>query len=150
MPEVLLGIGPERFAELAAGAMTPKPPPVVGLDHVHAPRVSVREHAIVIRERVRRIGSTTFRALCADCESTLEVVARFLALLELYRDGVVGFDQVQALGELHVRWTGSDADGAAAETDTEIDEYGDEPAEVSSGDTTLGGSGETAPGEEQQ
>jgi segregation and condensation protein A len=150
MPEVLLGIGPERFAELAASAMTPKPPPVVGLDHVHAPRVSVREHAIVIRERLRRIGSTTFRALCADCENTLEVVARFLALLELYRDGVVGFDQVQALGELHVRWTGSDADGAAAETDTEIDEYGDESAEVGSGDTTLGGSGESTPGEEQQ
>jgi segregation and condensation protein A len=147
MPEVLLGIGPERFAELAAAALAPKPPPVVGIEHVHAPRVSVREHAIVIRERLRRIGSTTFRALCADCENTLEVVARFLALLELYREGVVGFDQVQALGELHVRWTGSDSDvtDADTETDTEFDEYGDEPADAGSGEPIAG-----TPGEEQQ
>jgi segregation and condensation protein A len=142
MPEVLLGIGPQRFAELAAAALSPKPPPVIAIDHVHAPRVSVREHAIVIRERVRRMGAATFRSLCSDCESTLEVVARFLALLELYREGVVGFDQVQALGELHVRWTGTAEDGGGAETDTEIDEYGDEPAEAGTGDVT--------PGEEQQ
>jgi segregation and condensation protein A len=142
MPEVLLGIGPERFAELAAAALSPKPTPVVGVDHIHAPRVSVREHAVVIRERVRRMGAATFRSLCSDCESTLEVVARFLALLELYREGVVGFDQVEALGELHVRWTGTAEDGGGTETDTEIDEYGDEPAEAGTGDDT--------PGEEQQ
>jgi segregation and condensation protein A len=129
MPEVLLGIGPERFAELAAGAMAPKLTPTVGIDHVHQPRVSVREHAIVIRERLRRSGAATFRALCGDCESTLEVVARFLALLELYREGVVGFEQVQALGELHVRWTGSDReDGDDDGEGADIDEYGDEPA----------------------
>jgi segregation and condensation protein A len=138
MPEVLLGIGPERFAELAAAAMTPKPAPMVATDHVHHPRVSVREHAAVLRDRLRRVGAATFRSLCSDCESTLEVVARFLALLELYRDGVVAFDQVQALGELHVRWTGSATDD---DGDGDIDEYGDEPAEAGPGET---------PGEEEQ
>jgi segregation and condensation protein A len=69
-----------------------------------------------------RAGTASFRTLCADCQSTLEVVARFLALLELYREGMVGFAQVQALGELTVRWTGTDEDAAGLD----IDEYGDE------------------------
>ena len=132
MPEVLIGVTPARFAAIAATAMVPRPVPVVHIDHVHAPRVSVREHMSVMRERLRRTGSATFRALVADCASTLEVVARFLGLLELYRDGVVAFDQAAALAELRVRWTGSDDDGEAAsavqsarESDESIDEeYG--------------------------
>ena len=71
-------------------------------------RVSVREHLGILREKLIRLRTATFRALCADCESTLEVVARFLALLELYREGLVEFDQVIALGELTVHWTGDD------------------------------------------
>jgi segregation and condensation protein A len=118
MPEVLLGVSPEQFARLAAGAMAPRVPPTVSIAHIHAPRVSVREHAAILRGRLQRIGSATFRALCSDCESTLEVVARFLALLELYREGTLGFDQMQPLGELHVRWVGGE--NAAA---LEIDEY---------------------------
>ncbi|MDQ1701227.1 MAG: segregation and condensation protein [Frankiaceae bacterium] len=106
LPEVLLGVGPEGFARIAAQAFTPKIAPVVGTEHVHVTRVSVREHAIVIAERLRRLKATTFRALCQDCEGTLEVVARFLALLELYREGAVGFEQLTPLGELHVRWVG--------------------------------------------
>ena len=124
LPDLVLGIGPERLAALAVKAMTPKPPPVVSIDHVHMVRVSVREHAALLRDRLRRAGTATFRALCADCESTLEVVARFLALLELYREGLVGFAQVQALGELTVRWTGPDDGGA----ELEIDEYAGAPA----------------------
>jgi segregation and condensation protein A len=119
LPDLVLGIGPERLLKLAIKAMTPKPVPVVSIDHVHQMRVSVREHAAVLRDRLRRVGTATFRVLCADCESTLEVVARFLALLELYREGLVGFAQVQALGELTVRWTGTD-DG---DGELEIDEY---------------------------
>lgn len=107
LPEVLLGVGPEQFARLAAAALAPKPPPVVSIDHVHAPRVSVREHAAVLRERLARLGSATFRALVQDCRHTLEIVARFLALLELYREAAVAFEQLTPLGELHVRWTGS-------------------------------------------
>lgn len=108
LPELVLGITPEHLAAIAARAMTPKPPPVVGLDHLHAPAVSVREQAAVIVERLRRTHSTSFRVLIADAEVTLVVVARFLALLELFREGAVAFDQITPLGELTIRWTGSD------------------------------------------
>jgi segregation and condensation protein A len=131
LPEVLLGLGPQEFAALAARAFTPRPEPTVAIDHVHAPRVSVREHMVVIGERLHRMGSATFRALCADCEVTLEVVARFLAALELYREGAVAFEQVTPLGELTLRWTGP-ADGAplaetgAVEWDAEPDGAADQ------------------------
>ncbi|MFI6763723.1 segregation and condensation protein A [Micromonospora sp. NPDC050417] len=124
LPDLVLGIGPERLLKLAIKAMTPKPVPVVSIAHIHEVRVSVREHAAILRDRLRRMGTATFRLLCADCESTLEVVARFLALLELYREGLVDFTQVQALGELTVRWTGP-ADGGA---ELDIDEYAGSPA----------------------
>jgi segregation and condensation protein A len=122
MPEVLLGLGPDQFAKLAARAFEPKPVPTVGLDHIHAPKVSVREHAAILREKLSALGQASFRALCSDCTSTLEIVARFLALLELYREGVLSFDQIEPLGELHVRWVGGGDGGPALE----IDEYGDE------------------------
>ena len=64
-----------------AGPSGPKPMPVVSIDHIHMVRVSVREHAEILREKLLRLRTATFRALCADCQSTLEVVARFLALL---------------------------------------------------------------------
>ncbi len=106
VPEVLIGVSPARFAAIAAEALAPKPVPVVATEHVHAPRVSVREHMAIIRDRLRRSGAATFRTLVSDCGSTLEIVARFLGLLELYRDGVVAFDQAAALAELRVRWVG--------------------------------------------
>ncbi len=106
LPELVIGVSPPRFAAIAAAALVPKPVPLVMTDHVHAPQVSVREHTVIVRERLRRLGSVTFRALVGDCASTLEVVARFLALLDLYRDGSVAFDQAAALAELRVRWIG--------------------------------------------
>jgi segregation and condensation protein A len=106
LPEVLLGIGPQAFAELAARALAPRPEPQVEVGHVHGGTVSVREQAALLRDRLRRTGGGSFRALTADCASTLAVVARFLALLELYREGVLAFEQFEALGELQVRWTG--------------------------------------------
>jgi segregation and condensation protein A len=127
LPDLVLGIGPDRLLALAIKALTPKPLPVVSIAHVHMVRVSVREHAGILRERLLDLRVATFRTLCADCESTLEVVARFLALLELYRENLVGFDQVQALGELTVRWTGADDAGATIE----VEEYeGAEPVEA--------------------
>jgi segregation and condensation protein A len=99
--------------------MLPKPVPVVLTDHVHAPQVSVREHTAIVRDRLRRLGAATFRALVADCASTLEVVARFLGLLELYREGSVAFDQAAALAELRVRWTGPAGDEEGAGSDVE-------------------------------
>lgn len=124
LPDLVLGIGPHRLAELAVRAMMPKPRPVVSTEHIHQVRVSVREHAAILRDILVRMGTATFRALCEDCRSTLEVVARFLALLELYREGLVGFTQVQPLGELTVQWTGGDAAG-----DLEFDEYAGTPVE---------------------
>ena len=123
LPDLVLGIGPARLAALATRAMTPRPVPTVSIEHIHQVRVSVREHAALLRDRLLRVRVATFRTLCADCQNTLEVVARFLALLELYREGLVGFAQVQALGELTVRWTGGDS--AAGELT--IDEYAGAP-----------------------
>jgi segregation and condensation protein A len=109
LPELVLGITPEALAAIAARVMQPRPVPTVGLDHLHAPAVSVREQAALIVQRLRRTPATSFRVLIADAETTLVVVARFLALLELYRDSMVAFDQATALGELTIRWTGADA-----------------------------------------
>ncbi len=126
LPEVLIGIGLQQFAGLAARALEPKPVLEVSLQHIHAARVSVREQAAIVVERLRRGGTMTFRALCGDSPDTLTTVARFLSLLELFREGAVAFEQVQALGELTVRWTGSD-------DDIEItDEFDGEPPEPTS------------------
>jgi segregation and condensation protein A len=106
VPEVLLGVTPEQFAALAARVLTPQAPPTVSVTHLHAPAVSVAEQLVVVRDRLAAAGTTSFRTLTADCAHTLEVVARFLALLELYRQQRVTFEQLTPLGELHVRWTG--------------------------------------------
>lgn len=116
LPEVLLALTPDAFAALAAKALEPKVAPEVSISHVHVQRVSVREQAAVIVDRLRRQRTSTFRALVADCDTTLLVVARFLALLELYREQVVVFEQITPLGDLTVRWTGDD-DGEVDVTD---------------------------------
>jgi segregation and condensation protein A len=114
-PELRIGVDLHQFAAIAASALRPRPVPVVGVEHLHTPRVSVREHMTAMAERLARTGSATFRSLVAECGSTLEVVARFLGLLELYRDGAVSFDQAEALSELRVRWIGG-AVGAAQDS----------------------------------
>ncbi|WP_230686809.1 segregation and condensation protein A [Catellatospora vulcania] len=126
LPDLILGIGVDRLAKLAIKAFTPKAaPPLVSVAHIHQVRVSVREHAELLRNRLFELRTATFSALTADCENTLEVVARFLALLELYREGLVGFDQELALGELTVHWTG----GETAAGDLAVDDYdGDDEA----------------------
>jgi segregation and condensation protein A len=106
VPEVSLDLTPEQFAALAARALAPRVPEVVSVSHLHAPAVSVAEQLLVVRNHLVRAGTASFRALTADCGHTLEVVARFLALLELYRQQRVVFEQLTPLGELHVRWTG--------------------------------------------
>jgi segregation and condensation protein A len=122
LPEVLLGLGPDQFAELAARALTPRPPVVVSVAHLHTPTVSVREQAGIVSERLRRTGAATFRALTADCAVTVEVIARFLALLDLFRDGFVAFEQLAPLGDLHIRWIPqqeTDASNASAADERE-------------------------------
>jgi segregation and condensation protein A len=119
LPELILGITPHQLAAVAAKALAPRAAPTVGLDHLHAPVVSVREQAAVLVDRLRRLRSASFRTLVSDADSTAVVVARFLALLELFREGAVAFDQLSALGALTIRWTGSDEGEVSVEEDVD-------------------------------
>ena len=107
LPEVLIGVSPARFAAIAGRVLAPKLPPVIGIEHIHRPLVSVAEEAAKMVEELRKSGRVTFRHLISGLSDTLVVVARFLGILELYREGVVRFEQVVALGELQITWTGS-------------------------------------------
>jgi segregation and condensation protein A len=135
LPELVMTITPEQLAIIAARAITPKPVPTVDLEHLHAPAVNVREQAALMVLRLRQSRTCSFRSLVADAEGTLVIVARFLALLELFHASVVTFDQQEALGELTVRWTGQD-DGEIGVSDEfdeidvtdEIDEIDEEMA----------------------
>lgn len=117
LPEVVISIGPEGFARLAVKAMQPKPKPQVYVDHIHAPLVSVQEQAGIVVALLRAAGEVSFATLAEDAPDTLTVVARFLALLELYREKAVALDQDEALGALMVRWTGGDDDELPRVTD---------------------------------
>ena len=108
LPEVLIGVGPERFAAIADRVLTPKTPPVVAVEHLHTTLVSVTEESRLVVEALRKSRSLSFRNLVQGADSTLVVVARFLALLDLYRQGALRFEQVVALGELQISWVGSD------------------------------------------
>lgn len=104
-PELVWTIGLDDFAALAALALAPRELPTVGLDHLHAPLVSIREQAVHVVAMLRRHESRTFRELIADADAKGVIIARFLAVLELYRHGSLTFDQPEPLGELTVRWT---------------------------------------------
>ena len=107
LPEVLIGVGAARFAAIAERVLTPKVAPVVAVQHLHTALVSVAEESRMVVDALRHSKTLSFRNLISDADSTLVVVARFLALLDLYRQGVLRFDQVIALGELQISWTGS-------------------------------------------
>lgn len=109
LPEVLIGVGPERFAAIAERVLAPKVTPAVAMEHLHLPLVSVAEESKWVVEALRRSRSMSFRHLVSEAESTLVVVARFLALLDLYRQGALRFDQVVSLGELQISWVGPDS-----------------------------------------
>jgi segregation and condensation protein A len=104
LPEVLIGVGANRFAAIAERVLQPKTAPILSIAHIHQTLVSVTEEASKIVEALRKSGRASFRSLIGDAESTLVVVARFLAVLELYREGAVRFEQVVALGELQITW----------------------------------------------
>ena len=130
LPEVLIGVGPQRFAAIAERVLTPKVSPVVAVEHLHMPLVSVMEESKRVVEALRHSTSLSFRNLISDADSTMVVVARFLALLDLYRQGVLRFDQVLALGELHIRWIGS------LEGEVEITDEFDIPVVLEMDDST--------------
>lgn len=124
LPEVVISIGAEGLARLAVKAMRPRPEPQVYVDHIHAPLVSVREQAEIVVARLRAAGELGFRELTEDAPDTLTVVARFLALLELYREKAVALDQDEALGELLVRWAGGEGAGPVVTDEFDTDESG--------------------------
>src|SRR6478752_142751 len=126
LPELVIALTPEQFAMIAARAMTPKVPPTVGLDHLHAPQVSVREQAAIVVARLRTRGQVSFRSLVSDADSTLVIVARFLALLELFKEAAIAFEQAEALGELDIRWTGSEQGDVSIDDEFDEDDE-DEP-----------------------
>ena len=133
LPEVLIGVGAQRFAAIAERVLTPKVAPVVAVQHLHMALVSVAEESKMVVEALRHSKSLSFRNLIADADSTLVVVARFLALLDLYRQGVLRFDQVIALGELQISWTGS------LEGEVEITDEFDIPVVLEMEDSTESG-----------
>ena len=128
LPEVMIGVDAQSFAEIAAAAFTPRPVPTVGTDHLHAARVSVPEQAERLLAMLERRGEgqwASFSDLVADCSEPIQIVGRFLALLELYRSRAVAFDQSEPLGALQVSWTGNrlvNEDMVRAEWDAEWDE----------------------------
>jgi segregation and condensation protein A len=129
LPEVLISVGPHELALLAAKAFEDKPVPILSLAHLHAPQVSVREQAHLVVDQLRRKGGMTFRALTSDAPDLATKVARFLAVLELFREGAISFEQATPLGDLHIRWTGTD-DGdidVGAEFDAPSASSDDEP-----------------------
>ena len=146
LPELVMGITPEQLAMVAARALTPKVPPTVGLEHLHAPQVSVREQAAIIVDRLRHRGQVSFRSLVADADSTLVIVARFLALLELFKEAAIAFEQAAALGELDIRWTGTEAGDIAIDDEFDEDDETDETDEFDEDDEA---DGEPAEGTEE-
>ncbi len=128
LPEVLIGVTPERFAAIANRVLTPKTAPTLSVEHLHLPLVSVAAEALGVVSALRRLKTMSFRALVSDAANTLVVVARFLALLELFKEGSVRFEQVVALGELQITWIGS------VEGEIRVSDEFDRPALVESGD----------------
>ncbi|MDR2114484.1 MAG: segregation/condensation protein A [Bifidobacteriaceae bacterium] len=112
LPDLVWSVGPEQLAAIAREVLARQPSPTqVSLEHLHAPAVSVAEQARVLAQRLAAVGKTTFRSLVADAVGSLpHVVARFIALLEMFRSGLVTFSQPEALGELWVAWTGADGE----------------------------------------
>jgi segregation and condensation protein A len=125
LPEVRIGLSPQEFATMATGVFAPKPPPPeVSVAHIHSNPESVPEHTALLVQRLTAAGQATFAELVADCTTVMQVVARFLGLLNLYRNAVVAFDQVEPMGSLTVRWTGdSDPDAAGISVRDTDEEY---------------------------
>jgi len=128
-PEVLLGLGPVEFARIAARVLTPRQAPTVSTAHIHAPFVSVREQARRLAAKLRELRRASFRQLTADCAATYEIVASFLAVLELYREDRVSLEQLTPLGDIYVTWNAaSDDDGdVAIDVDEDDPPHDDRP-----------------------
>ena len=105
VPDLVWTTSLEDFGAIALLAFAPREIPTVGLDHLHAPLVSIREQAAHVVTRLREGKPLTFRELIADAGIPGVVVARFLAVLELYRHAAIAFEQHEPLGDLTITWT---------------------------------------------
>jgi segregation and condensation protein A len=132
LPEVELTVTPEELALLAVRAMTPVPPPVVSVAHVHGSAVSVRDQAALLADRLQVSGQASFTELIEDAPDRLHVVARFLAVLELFREALVVFDQPEPMTGLLIRWTGDPV--GEVELGEAFDEFDEEPVGVAAGE----------------
>ena len=122
LPEVVISISPDQLAELASAALVPPAPSTISLDHIHAPAISVVEQTVLVAARLERDCSATFRGLVSDVTESAVIVARFLSLLELFRQGRIALDQAGALGDLHIRWTGNPDESVLDDVTSEFDE----------------------------
>jgi segregation and condensation protein A len=120
LPEVLIGVGPERFAVIADRVLYPKAPPVVSVEHIHRPLVNVAEQTKFVVAALRLAKHLSFRALVHDAEEPMVVVARFLALLDLYRSGSLRFEQLEAFTDLQISWVGSESGEIAISEEFDI------------------------------
>jgi segregation and condensation protein A len=128
LPEVMLGVDGAAFAQIAAAAFTPRPVPTVATDHIHYSRVSVPEQAEIMLRFLTERGTgewASFTELVADCDTPVQIVGRFLALLELYRARAVAFEQAEPLGVLQVAWTGDSPTSQELQVDDESAEERD-------------------------
>jgi segregation and condensation protein A len=129
LPEVMLGVDAQLFAEIAATAFTPRPVPTVATEHLHELMVSVPEQAEQLLADLQRRGPgqwATFSELVADCREPILIVGRFLALLELYRARAVAFDQSEPLGVLQISWTGDRPSSEEIEAAETVEEPNDD------------------------
>ncbi len=129
LPEVMLGVDAQLFAEIAATAFTPRPVPTVATEHLHELMVSVPEQAEQLLAQLQSRGPgqwATFSELVADCREPILIVGRFLALLELYRARAVAFDQSEPLGVLQISWTGDRPSSEEIEATDTVEEPNDD------------------------
>lgn len=120
LPEVIIDISPAQFAAIAVRSLLPKQLSDISTSHLHAPLVSVKEQTIIIVDKLKISKNLTFKELVADCETTGHIVARFLSVLELFRQRLVTFVQESPLGPLHLSWQGDEK--TSFEIETEFDE----------------------------
>lgn len=119
-PDLLAGVSPEHLRDALVRALTPKPVARIDLEHVAPIRMSVAEAVEELVDELPRVGAISFRALTQSFVERLEVVVRFLAILEMFKQGWVDLDQAETFGEIRILWIGAGADDDAGPVDTEL------------------------------
>jgi segregation and condensation protein A len=117
VPDLLEGVGPDRIRKAYLRAITPKPTPRVDLFHVAPVRASVADAVVELLDELPRAGRISFRRLTDGLVERLEVIVRFLALLELFKQGAIELDQGDRFGDIDIVWIGEPVAAGAAPID---------------------------------